>query len=84
MMKPTHIKVTTPAGKVLEGVIDKIENLMVTINHCYTAPQTAQAMADGRNIREGKTVKRNGWTIEPYVKEAANDATQPNSQPKSA
>lgn len=71
--KPTHIKATAPSGKVLTGPIDNVEMTVVTINHCITATQTAQAMEDGRKLRSGETVKRNGWLLEPFTPEAAND-----------
>ena len=75
--KPTHIKATAPSGKVFTGPIDNIEVAIVNINHCLTAAQTAQAMEDGRKVRSGETVKRNGWLLEPYTPEAANDTAAP-------
>lgn len=76
--KPTHIKATAPSGKVFTGPIDNIEVAIVTINHCLTETQTAQAMEDGRAVRAGQTVKRNGWLLEPFTPEAANDSASPD------
>lgn len=80
-MPHTHVRATAPSGKVFVGPIDNIELTVVNINYCLTATQTAQAMADGRAVREGKNIKRNGWLLEPFTpaQEAANDA-QPAEQ----
>ena len=76
--KPTHIRATAPSGKVFTGPITNVELTVVNINYCLTAVQTAQAMADGRALRSGETVKRNGWTLEPFTpEEAANDTAAP-------
>ena len=81
-MKPTHIRATAPSGKVFTGPIDHVEMTVVNINQCLTAAQTAQAMEDGRALRAGKNIKRNGWLLEPFVQEAAND--QLNAEQRSA
>lgn len=81
-MKPTHVRATAPSGKVHTGPIDNIEVAIVTINYCLTEAQTAQAMEDGRKVRNGESITRNGWLLEPYVKEAAND--QVNAEQQSA
>lgn len=75
-MKHTHVRATAPSGKVFTGPIDNIELTVVNINQCLTAAQTAQAMEDGRAVRAGKNIKRNGWILEPFTPtpEAANDA----------
>lgn len=76
-LKPTHIKATAPSGKVFTGPIDNIEVAIVTINHCLTETQTAQAMEDGRAVRAGQIIRRNGWLLEPFTPEAANDNAAP-------
>lgn len=79
-MKPTHIRATAPSGKVFTGPITNVEMTVVSINHCLTAAQTAQAMEDGRALRSGKNIKRNGWILEPFVQEAANEPVEPEQQ----
>lgn len=59
-----QLQVTNPKGATVVGPFTYLEAVLLRINGGgMTASQTANAMADGERVRDGKTVKRNGWTL---------------------
>ena len=62
----TKIRVTNPNGDVFTTSIANLPHIALGANGGgYTTDQTMRAMADGRAVNDGLSVKRNGWTIEP-------------------
>jgi hypothetical protein len=59
-----QLQVTNPKGVTVVGPFTSLESVLLRINGGgMTTNQTANAMADGEQVRDGKTVKRNGYQL---------------------